>query len=65
METIIAEVEGGRTPSVPPSLPVAEETVGGEELPLCCYHCSQPFQSFEALSSHICTKAGRGKRHHR
>ena len=65
METIIAEVESGRTPSVPPSLPVAEETVGGEELPLCCYHCSQPFQSFEALSSHICTKAGRGKRHHR
>ena len=65
METIIAEVESGRTPSVPPSLPVAEETVGGEELPLCCYHCSQPFQTLEALSSHICTKAGRGKRHHR
>ena len=62
-QTIIAEVDSGRTPSVFPSLP--EETVGGEELPLCCYHCSQPFQSFEALSSHICTKAGRGKRHHR
>ena len=36
-----------------------------DALPLCCYHCSQPFQSFETLSSHICTKAGAGKRHHR
>ena len=44
---------------------VAEETVG-EELPLCCYHCCQPFPHFEALSSHICTKTGSGKkRHHR
>ena len=64
METIIAEVDSGsgRTPSVSP---LPEETVGGEELPLCCYHCSQPFQSYEDLSSHICTMAGRGKRHHR
>ena len=58
--TIIAEMN-----SVSPSLPVAEETVGGGELPLCCYNCSQPFQSYEDLGSHICTKAGRGKRHHR
>ena len=62
-QTIIAKVDSSRTPSVSPSLP--EETVGGEELPLCCYNCSQPFQSYEDLSSHICTMAGRGKRHHR
>ena len=62
-QTIIAKVDSSRTPSVSPSLP--EETVGGEELPMCCYNCSQPFQSYEDLSSHICTMAGRGKRHHR
>ena len=54
--------------------PVAEETVGEEEgagqsvgLPLCCYHCSQPFPDFPALSQHKCGGAGRGagRRHHR
>ena len=51
---------------IPDDMPVAEETVG-DELPLCCYHCCQPFSSFESLNSHICTKAGgtSGKRHHR
>ena len=44
---------------------VGVETVADNELPLCCYHCCQPFSSFESLSSHICTKAVSGKRHHR
>jgi len=69
LETIIAPVEGDKVVKFDdkdsPSIPAAEETVGEEALPLCCYHCSQPFQSFDSLSSHICTKAGAGKRHHR
>ena len=44
---------------------IGVETVADNELPLCCYHCCQPFSSFESLSSHICTKAVSGKRHHR
>ena len=50
-------------PTTEPGTEMTVETVG--ELPLCCYHCSLPFSSFDSLNSHICTKAGTGRRHHR
>ena len=51
---------------IPTSVPGTEETVETVGvLPLCCYHCSLPFSSFESLNSHICTKATTGRRHHR
>ena len=52
--------------TIPTSVPGTEETVETVgELPLCCYHCSLPFSSFETLNSHICTQASTGRRHHR
>ena len=50
-------------PNTEPGTEMTVETVG--ELPLCCYHCSLPFSTFDSLNSHICTKAGTGRRHHR
>jgi len=52
--------------NIPSSVPGTEETVETVgELPLCCYHCSLPFSSFDSLNAHICQSAATGRRHHR
>ena len=68
-ESCVAMLKYDDKNNIPTSEPGTEmtvETVGEVgELPLCCYHCSLPFSSFDSLNSHICTKAGTGRRHHR